>query len=163
MPEKERNINFRGSEEYREYLQREALNRKVKVQGLIEAALSAYLSASAASPVENSTPPSPDCDNLPQSDFSPEISKWVQKLVRVLKSPQFAPAIQQNLDAFLLGVEAIEQLQGRGHDGGASASNAAEGNSLAAGIAGLRAGLSGIAGRLEGVGQAPKAVRRKAT
>jgi hypothetical protein len=42
--EKTAKIGFRGTEDYRERLQRAALDRHVKVQQLIEDALAAYLS-----------------------------------------------------------------------------------------------------------------------
>lgn len=44
MAEKKKTIGFRGTEEYRSNLAQEALNRGVKVQVMLESAVSAYLS-----------------------------------------------------------------------------------------------------------------------
>ena len=102
-------------------------------------------------------------DNLTEN-LSPEGRKWVEKLMRVLNAPQFAHAIQQNLDAFVLGIDAVERLANleRGHDvpGASDASEA--GSSLQAGIAGVRASLARASALLEGTGAAPQVVRKKA-
>ena len=163
-----------------------AFERKTGKRGqgnrLVNEIVRAYLSSPAETlqtsapvptqPVQNQHPvPKPEqttrltahCDSLSGSEFSPEVGTWVNKLVRVLNAPQFAHAIQQNLDSFVLGIEAMERLADleQRYDG-ASRSDAGEADSLQAGIAGLSERLKRASGLLEGTGAAPQGIRRKA-
>ena len=163
-------------------IQQEALNRNLKVQGFLEQAVARLLSSTetlhTSAPVlpnelqnpklvtqtEQATHFTADCDSLAGFELTPEVGQWVAKLVRVLKAPQFAHAIQQNLDAFVLGIESVEKLANleQGHDVPGASDDSEAGSSLQVGIAGVRASLARTGELLEGTGAAPQVVRKKA-
>jgi hypothetical protein len=90
MSDKTANINFRGTEKYREMLQRAAIDRGTKVQGLIERALEAYLGRShAEAPVSD-------------EEWTPEERRYTTALVSLLRSSDVrAPLARTMLDAWM--------------------------------------------------------------
>lgn len=91
MSENKRQIAFTGTIEYRNLLQREALDRGVKVQQLIEQAIESYLRSS------SHTPHAP----APERALSTH-QPWIDKLLTILDHGTDLDkiGIQSNLDAF---------------------------------------------------------------
>ena len=120
VSETTKQIGFRGTEDYREMLQRAALDRRMKVQGMIEAALAAYLSADsqhAATPVppsqiqdrsgvpsaEHGTGSAPNSDML--SGLSAEDRAAVDDIVRIFREGSGLKAV------LLSGVSAWREMK----------------------------------------------------
>ena len=114
MPESEVNINFRGTPQYRERLARAALDRKIKVQALLERAIESYLSRANDSNTEKplhtekiSTGNDISADTRPSvhdSDTLTTRKKLHGQLDAILDSGHAVvmSAIAQNLEAFCL-------------------------------------------------------------
>lgn len=89
-------IAFMGTEEYREALQQEALNRKTKVQGLLEDAVAAYV----AKPAE---PGKPAIAAKPEAyPYKAENKTLHDRLEKILNSGDEATirAVVPNIDIF---------------------------------------------------------------
>lgn len=82
MPEDKKQIAFYGSEAYRTGLQREALNRGMKVQQLLEEAVDAYLSGPQA--VEDA----PRRPQLAHESGDPHADKLMAAFLKMLHDPK---------------------------------------------------------------------------
>ncbi len=72
-------IGFRGTSEYRRKLQREALERGLKVQNMIEEAVEFYLASRHGESKDGVKMPSP------LGDLTPEEHRWVTALLAYLR------------------------------------------------------------------------------
>lgn len=104
-------IAFTGTLAYRKMLAREAQDRDIKVQGLLEQAVAGFLASKSSSTDGHAHPliPSHKLSRSPDSDIDSlvlqmpkEIGPWVDSLLQILRSGHLIAieAIQRNLVAF---------------------------------------------------------------
>ena len=115
MTEDEVNINFRGTSKYREKLQRAALDRGIKVQGLLERAVDEYLSTDrrlSLDLAEGNVLSHANGDILPRSgaEVTGLEGEFLSECLAVYRST-FGNALRENVKWFRVGMDAVAKLE----------------------------------------------------
>lgn len=111
-------ITFRGTAQYRSMLAQAALDRGIKVKGLIQRAIADYLRDNPHAGGESTRSPiaiPPPSENVGKRDTFHEYeggpnAKWHKLLAKVLNSKKHHRAITDNLISFADGIDAEEKL-----------------------------------------------------
>jgi hypothetical protein len=119
---KDSHVGFRMTPARHDALKLAALKRRVKLQQLLEEAVSAYLSENSEISGENPiAPPSTSEQNVP---FPPEHAGWHEKLQRVLDSdvPDAIQAVTKNIEVFseFVDIKEAQRAGGRPQAGRAA-------------------------------------------
>lgn len=115
MKQKLVNIAYRGTPKHREVVQQAALDRGMKVKGLLDAALASYLGKSVPKTEQDSLPRSSE-NMLISEPLDPELTKLMEaaRIARTVKNPIWQRRYRYMLEEidFLAEVAELERSNG---------------------------------------------------